>query len=135
MNDPALNQPARPAPVLHSELNVDQQLIDALSGLNAQANLAVVQRTRHAVMAAAYQMRATEIRRRRQAGIALLAFVALAVFLTPAIWSVADDLSSGEHFQDTPAITMSIIVTLFSTIFAALVFHLRSRRTRDGEES
>src|SRR5215475_9269969 len=101
----------------------DQQLIEALSGLDVQANLSVVQRTRHAVMAAAYQMRAAETRRRRQAGIALLAFVALAVFLTPAIWSVADDLFNGEHFQDTPAMTMSLIV------------HLRNRRARDGEES
>jgi hypothetical protein len=127
MNRP--NQPNGP------DLSVDQQLIDALSGLDAQANLSVVQRTRHAVMSAAYQMRAVETRRRRQAGIALMAFMALAVFLTPAIWSVADDLFSGEHFQDTPAMTMSLIVTLFSTIFAALIVHLRSRRARDGEES
>ena len=126
-----LNRPNGPAP----EFSVDRQLIDALSGLDAQANLGVVQRTRHAVMAAAYQMRAAETRRRRQAGIALLAFVTLAVFLTPAIWSVADDLFNGEHFQDTPAMTMSLIVTLFSTIFAALVVHLRNRRARDGEES
>jgi hypothetical protein len=126
-----LNQPNGSAP----EFSVDQQLIDALSGLDAQASLGVVQRTRHAVMAAAYQMRAAETRRRRQAGIALLAFVALAVFLTPAIWSVADDLFSGEHFQDTPAMTMSLIVTLFSTIFAALIVHWRNRRARDGEES
>ena len=67
--------------------------------------------------------------------VVLLAFMALAVFLTPAIWSVADDLFSGEHFQDTPAMTMSLIVTLFSTIFAALIVHLRNRRARDGEES
>lgn len=113
----------------------DQQLIDALSGLNAAADLAIVQRTRRSVMAAAYQMRASEVRRRRQAGIALLAFVALAVFLTPAIWSVADDLFSGEHFQDMPAMTMSLVVTLFSAIFAALIVHVRSRRPQDGEES
>jgi hypothetical protein len=136
MNRPSANQPVRPAPDLHPDQHlVDQQLIDALSGLDAQANSAVVQRTRRAVMAAAHQMRIAQTRRRRQAGIALLAFVALAVFLTPAIWSVADDLFSGEHFQDAPAMTMSVIVTLFSAIFAALVVHLRSRRARDGEES
>lgn len=115
--------------------NVDPQLIDALSGLNTQANLAVVQRTRHAVMAAAYQMRASEVRRRRQVGIVLLAFIGLAVLLTPAIWSVADDLfNNGEHFQDMPAMTMSLIATLFSTIFAALIVYVRSRRARDEEE-
>ena len=73
-------------------------------------------------------MRDAEVRRRRQVGIVLLAFVALIVLLTPAIWSVADDLFSGEHFQDMPAMTMSLIVTLFSAIFAALIVHWRSRQ-------
>jgi hypothetical protein len=131
MNRPSANQPGRFAPDQH----IDQELIDALSGLNSSANFAVVQRTRRSVMAAAYQMRVAENRRRRHAGIALLAFVALIVFLTPAIWSVADDLFNGEHFQDMPAMTMSLIATLFSALFAAVIVHLRSRRTRDGEES
>jgi hypothetical protein len=134
MNHPSLTN--RPLPSSHADPRLaDRKLIDALCGLNAQADLAVVQRTRRAVMVAAHQMHAAEIRRRRQAGIALLAFVGLAVLLTPAIWSVADDLFNGEHFQDMPAMTMSLIVTLFSAIFAALIVHLRSRRTRDGEES
>ena len=110
------------------------QLVDALSGLNAQADLAVVHRTRRAVMEAALQMSNAEVRRRRQVGIVLLAFVGLVVLLTPAIWSVADDLFSGEHFQDMPAMTMSLIVTLFSAIFAALIVHWRSRRTQDEEK-
>ncbi len=131
MNRPSASQPGRFAPDQH----LDQELIDALAGLNSSANLAVVQRTRRSIMAAAYQMRVAETRRRRQAGIALLAFVALIVFLTPAIWSVADDLFNGEHFQDMPAMTMSLIATLFSALFAALIVHLRSGRTRDGEES
>jgi len=112
----------------------DAQLVDALSGLDAQADLAVVQRTRRAVMAAAVQMGNAEVRRRRQVGIVLLAVIALVVLLTPAIWSVADDLFSGEHFQDMPAMTMSLIVTLFSTIFAALIVHWRSRKTQDEEK-
>jgi hypothetical protein len=114
----------------------DRRLIDALSGLDAQADLAVVQRTRRAVMEAAHQMRAAETGRRRQAGIVMLAVVGLVLLLTPAVWTIADDLfNNGEHFQDTPAMTMSLVATLFSTIFAALVVHLRDRRARDGEES
>jgi hypothetical protein len=31
-------------------------------------------------------------------------------------------------------VTMSLVATLFSTIFAALIVHLRSRRARDEEE-
>lgn len=140
MNHPSAGQAARPAPGLNApglqpDLQVDPRVIDSLSGLNSLASLAVVQRTRRSVMAAAYQMRLAETRRRRQAGIVLLAFVALVVFLTPAIWSVAEDLSSGEPFQDMHAMTMSLIVTLFSTVFAVLIVHLRNRRTRDGEES
>ena len=118
-----------------SESQTDRRLIDALSGLDAQADLALVQRTRRAVMEAAHQMRAGETRRRRQAGIVMLAFLGLILLLTPAVWLVVDDLFSGEHFQETPAMTMSLIVTLISTIFAALIVHLRSRRARDGEES
>jgi cytochrome bd-type quinol oxidase subunit 2 len=117
-----------------SETAPDRELIEALSGFNAQADLALVQRTRRAVMQAAHQMRATQARRRRQAGIALLAFLGLVLVLTPAVWMVADDLFSGEHFQDLPTVTMSLVVTLFSTIFAALIVHLRSRRARDEEE-
>lgn len=131
MNQPSSDHPIRFAP----DLQMDQELIESLSGLSSQANLAVVHRTRRAVMAAAYQMRVAENRRRRHAGIALLTFVALIVFLTPAIWSVADDLFNGEHFQDMPAMTMSLIATLFSALFAAVIVHLRSRRTQDGEES
>ena len=113
----------------------DRRLIEALSGLDAQADLALVQRTRRAVMEAVHQMQAAETRRRRQAGIVMLAFLGLVLLLTPAVWIVADDLFSGEHFQDTPAMTMSLIVTLLSTLFAALIVHLRSRRARDEEES
>ena len=113
----------------------DRKLIDALSGLDAQADLALVQRTRRAVMEATHQMRAAETRRRRQAGIVMLAFLGLVLLLTPAVWTIADDLFSVEHFQDLPAMTMSLVVTLFSTIFAALIVHLRSRKAQDGEES
>jgi hypothetical protein len=121
------SQPGRSLP--------DHSLIEALSGLDAQANFALVQRTRRAVMEAAHQMRASETRRRRQLGLVLLAFVGLAVLLTPAVWMVADDLfNADEHFQDAPAMTMSLIITLFSAIFAALLVHLRTRRTRDEEE-
>jgi len=114
----------------------NRSLIEALSGLDAQADLALVQRTRRAVMEAAHQMRAAETRRRRQVGIVMLTFLGLVLLLTPAVWTIADDLfNNGEHFQDAPAMTMSLIVTLFSTIFAALIVYLRTRRTRDEEES
>lgn len=119
-----------------SEIAPDRRLIEALSGLDAQADLQLVLRTRRSVMEAAHQMRTAETRRRRLIGIALLTFLGLALLLTPAVWLVVDDLFNGdEHFQDAPAMTMSLVVTLFSAVFAALIVHLRSRRARDGEES
>jgi hypothetical protein len=119
-----------------SEPVADRKLVEALSGLDAGADLALVQRTRRAVMEAAHQMRTAETRRRRQAGIVMLTFLGLVLLLTPAVWTIADDLfNNGEHFQDAPAMTMSLIVTLFSTIFAALIVYLRTLRTRDEEES
>jgi cytochrome bd-type quinol oxidase subunit 2 len=134
MNRPSEMHPTAQTALAQDQQLQDPQLIDALTGLDAHAGFAVVQRTRRAVMEAALQLRAAERRRRRQAGIALLAFVGLIVLLTPAIWSVADDLFNGEHFQDMPAMTMSLIVTLFSAIFAALIVHWRSRRTQDEEK-
>ncbi len=112
----------------------DAQLLDALSGLNATADLAVVQRTRRAVMEAAHQLGRSSMRRRRHIGIALLAFVALLILLTPAIWSVTDDLFADEHLLDMSTMTMSLVVTLLSTLFAALILHWRSRDTRNGEK-
>jgi cytochrome bd-type quinol oxidase subunit 2 len=123
-------------PSLKTQPVPDRSLIEALSGLDAQADFALVQRTRRAVMEAAHQMRAGETRTRRQLGIVMLAFLGLVLLLTPAVWMVVDDMfNNGEHFQDTPAMTMSLVITLFSAIFAALIVHLRSRRARDGEES
>ncbi len=112
----------------------DAQLLDALSGLNAAADMAVVQRTRRAVMEAAHQLGTSSMRRRRHIGIVLLAFVALLILLTPAIWSVTDDLFADEHLLDMSTMTMSLVVTLFSTLFAALILHWRSRDTRNGEK-
>lgn len=112
----------------------DPQLVQILSGLDAEASMAVVQRTRRAVMAAANEMQIARHRGRRQLGVILLAMVSLVILLTPAIWVVANDLFSGEHFQDAPAMTMSLVVTIFSAIFAALLLTLRNRQSRNREE-
>jgi hypothetical protein len=113
---------------------VDPQLLQALAGLDVDANMAVVQRTRRAVMVAANEMRAKQQRSRRQIGLVLLAVGTLVMMLTPAIWIVADDMFSGEHFQDAPTLTMSLVVMLFSTIFAVLIVTWRTRESQGREE-
>ena len=113
---------------------VAPQLVQSLSGLDAQANMAVVQRTRRAVMEAANEMQISQHRSRRQLGVILLALFSLVILLTPAIWIVANDLFSGEHFQDAPTMTMSLVVTVLSAIFAALLLSWRNRRSRTRAE-
>lgn len=112
---------------------IDPQLVRALAGLDAEANMAVVQRTRRAVMAAANERRVARSRSRRQAGMILLALGALVVLLTPALWVAAEDLFEGEFFQDPPSVAMSLVVTIFSTIFAALIVMWRNRESRSRE--
>jgi cytochrome bd-type quinol oxidase subunit 2 len=122
------------APVKDTMAVVDPQLVQALAGLDVDANMAVVQRTRRAVMVAANEMRAAQQRSRRQIGLVLLAVATLVMMLTPAIWIVADDLFGEEHFQDPPTLTMSLVVMIFSTIFAVLIVTLRNRESRSREE-
>jgi hypothetical protein len=132
MKLPSEEHPFRHEGEANEQFAIDPQLVQALAGLDAQADMAVVQRTRRAVMVAGHQMRSAQVKRRRQAGIVLFTTVGLIILLTPAIWSVADDLFGGEHFFDAPTLTMSLIATLLSTIFAALIIHLRSRQSRNG---
>jgi hypothetical protein len=104
-----------------------------LAGLDAEANMEIVQRTRRAVMAVANERRAARAQSQRQFGMILLALGVLVMLLTPAIWVVAEDLFEGEHFQDAPGVAMSLVVTVFSAIFAALIVIWRNRESRSRE--
>jgi nitrate reductase gamma subunit len=120
-------------PELRDSTSIDPQLVRMLAGLDAEANMEVVQRTRRAVMAVANERRMARAQSQRQIGIILLALGVLVMLLTPAIWVVAEDLFEGEHFQDAPGVAMSLVVTIFSTIFAALIVIWRNRESRSRE--
>jgi O-antigen/teichoic acid export membrane protein len=105
----------------------DTKLLDALAGLDAEANMAVVQRTRRAVMEAANQMREAERRSRYNLGLVLLAVGALLMFLTPALWVVAEDAFNGERWLDIPALTALVVATTVSTLFAAVLAQWSNR--------
>jgi hypothetical protein len=113
---------------------IDPQLVRALAGLDVEANFAVVQRTRRAVMVAANERRMARARSRRQLGMILLTVGVLVMLLTPAIWVVAVDMFEGEHFQDPPTLAISLVATFFSTIFAALIVTWRHRESHGREE-
>lgn len=99
----------------------DPKLLDALAGLDADANREVVQRTRRAVRVAADQMRAADQRRRYNLGLVLLVFAALMIFLTPTLWLVSEDIFSGEAWQDAQTLTALLVISTASTIFAAVL--------------
>lgn len=104
-----------PDPVL------DPQLLDALRGLNTDASMVMVQRTRRAVRDAALSAMQVRRTRRRNAGIATVAALAFMVLLSPALWSVVDELVRGEYISDlTPMVTLLIALVL-SGVLAALV--------------
>jgi len=90
-------------------------------------------RTRRSVMEAAHLMRAKRARQRRHAGIALLALAALLVLFTPVLWSVANDLSTGERFFEMPVMVFTLSLVLLSAMFAILLMTWNGKRNTRGE--
>jgi len=92
-------------PQLHTDTSPDSQfaepqLIEMLTGMNASADMQVVQRTRRAVLEAATELREQQKRNRRNGAIVALTISVLAMLLTPAIWSSVDDfLAGGDLFE------------------------------------
>lgn len=112
------------APV-SQETPVDQGVLQTLAGLNASANLAVVQRTRRAVVLAAQELRERRSRSHRNAAVVALTFAVMLMVLTPAIWSSVDDFLGGEEFLEFHSMIMVLIVLLFLAVTGALVIGLR----------
>lgn len=100
---------------------VDPELIQALTGMDANASMAVAHRTRRAVRDAAFQIRDDRKRRRRNRGMALLIAAGFLTLLTPALWSGVDEFFAGEHISDMPAMFTMLAFTLFSAVIAALL--------------
>lgn len=105
----------------------DPKLLDALAGLDAEAEMATVQRTRRAVMEAANKTREAQSRTRRQAGLVLLALGALLILITPALWVIAEDAFSDERWLDAPVMTALLVATIVSTVFAVILAEWRSQ--------
>lgn len=93
----------------------------------------VVLRTRRSVMEAANELEAQRTRKRRHAGIALMAMGALVVLLAPAVWSTVSDLTTGEHFFDLPVIVLTLFLVLLSALFAILLLTWRDRAAREEQ--
>lgn len=92
-----------------------------------------VLRTRRSVMEAAIELQTQRTRKRRHAGIALLAMGALVFLFAPALWSAVSDLATGEHFFDLPIIVLTLFLVFLSAAFAILLLTLRDHTAR-GEQ-
>jgi hypothetical protein len=110
----------------------DQQMVEMLAGMNATADMQVVQRTRRAVMQAAADLREQQRRTRRNMAVVLLTVAVLAMVLTPAIWSTVDDFLGGEQWFELPDMVMVLVLLLFSTIVAALIITFKSQQQMHG---
>lgn len=104
---------------------VDPQLVQMLTGMNANASMAMVQHTRRVVLRAATELREQRIRNRRTLGVVTLTVVVLGMLLTPAIWSSMDDFLAGENMSDSSGMIMALIAMLFSAVLGALIIGLR----------
>lgn len=124
-----MNQPLSPSSGQSTVTqNADPQIIEMLAGMNANADILVVQRTRRAVMEAAHELREQKRRNRRTAAIVALTVTVLGMLLTPAIWSSVEDLLEGGDWFELHNMVMVLIALLFSTILSALIVGIRSQQ-------
>lgn len=116
-------------PLFHtSGQNADPQIIEMLAGMNANADILVVQRTRRAVMEAATELREQKRRNRRSVAIVALTVTVLGMLLTPAIWSSVEDFLAGGDLFELHSMVMVLSALLFSTVLSALIVGLRSQQ-------
>jgi hypothetical protein len=111
---------------------LSQDLLRAVTGHDAGAQLPVVARTRRAIRVADESRREQGERDRRTFGISRFAVGALFVLLAPVLWDSVDDLIGGEHFSDLPTQVALVSSLLMISVVAALAVFWRSRSGRDG---
>lgn len=108
--------------------HAEPDLLEALRNLNSPAHRQLVNRTRRNVMETAYRMRAERRAGRERLGVTLLVCGILAVVLTPALWSLTEEIFNGERLLDTSSLTFALLITMACTIAAVLMLHGSDRR-------
>jgi protein-S-isoprenylcysteine O-methyltransferase Ste14 len=121
-----------PSDLQANQPTADPQIVEMLAGMNATADMLIVQRTRRAVMQAAAELREQRQRKRRNMAVVLLTIAVLAMVLTPAIWSTVDDFLGGEQWFELPGMVMVLVLLLFSTIAAALIIGFKGQQQMHG---
>jgi hypothetical protein len=96
------------------------ELLAALSGLDANRDRALTNRTRRAVHEASATLQEGRHLSRKSTGIAILTLAGFIVLLSPAIWNSVDDMLGGDFQLDTPGIVAAMAFTLFAAVAAVL---------------
>ena len=109
-----------------------EDLVRAISGHDANAQLPLVARTRRAIRVADQARREQGKLGRRNIGVALFTLGALVILVAPLLWSSVDDFAEGEHFGDLSLQITLISTLLITSVVTALVILWRSRSGHDG---
>jgi cytochrome bd-type quinol oxidase subunit 2 len=132
VNQPGPHTNSQTDPQTSELQTAELQMVEMLAGMNATADMQVVQRTRRAVMQAAAELREQQRRTRRNMAVVVLTIAVLAMVLTPAIWSSVDDFLGGEQWFELPGMVMVLVLLLFSTIVAALIIGFKGQQQMHG---
>jgi polyferredoxin len=119
-----MDSPVRRSSADSAELD----LLDALKNLGSPAHQHLVQRTRRNVMESAFRMQAERNAGRQRLGITLFVFAILAVVLTPALWSLTEELFNGEHLFDASSISIALVIMVACTVAGVLIVQGSERR-------
>jgi hypothetical protein len=125
-----MSRPDQPQSSASQPAGASADLIAALSGLDANRNRALTNRTRRAVHDAATDMREGRHISRRSSAIAMLILAGFLMLLSPAIWSSIDDAFGGGTLLDLPGIVAALAFTLFAAV-AAVLFLIGGQGRRD----
>ena len=110
----------------------DAGLLDALTGRDASAELAVALKTRRAVYIAAVEQRTERSEERRHIVLAVVVCATLALLLVPALWAGIDDVMTGETLLDLPGMLVALGLTLFSAMLAVFFVISSERHNHSG---
>jgi hypothetical protein len=99
--------------------NPSPELLSALSGLDANRQRNVANRTRRVVMSSQGVMREAKKGGSRARAFAVAAAIVLLLLIAPLIWRVADNLIEGEHLGDMTSQSALWFCIFCPTILAA----------------
>jgi hypothetical protein len=114
----------------HAEA-ANSDLLQALSGLDAQRTRAVADRTRRVVLSSQGVLKEQERNRDRARSFALAGVIVLLVLLAPLVWEAVEGLSAGEHLGDPGAqLALWGILACAAMLAAVLLVGRRLKRDR-----